>query len=92
MFLGYIRLVIFIPHSHSLKDKRQVVESLINKLHNNFNIAVAEKPSDKWQSSELSLACVNYNKNKVNSLIEKIENFLKFNKEFSIVDIEKQII
>ena len=92
MFLGYIRLVIFIPHSRSLKDKRQVIESLISKLQNNFKIAVAEKPSDKWQSAELSLACVNYNKTKINSLIEKIENFLRFSREFSIVEIEKQII
>jgi len=92
MFLGYIKLVIFIPHSKSLKDKRQVIESLRNKLQNNFNVAVAEKPSDKWQSAELSLACINYNKAKVNSLIERIEDFVRFNGDFSIIEIEKQII
>ena len=43
---------------HSLKDKRQVLESLKDRLHRRYNISVAETAhQDLWQRAELS-ACV----------------------------------
>ena len=43
---------------HSLKDKRQVLESLKDRLHRRYNISVAETGhQDLWQRAELS-ACV----------------------------------
>ena len=42
----------------SLKDKRQVLESLKDRLHRRYNISVAETGhQDLWQRAELS-ACV----------------------------------
>lgn len=43
---------------HSLKDKRQVLKSLKDRLHREYNISVAETAhQDFWQRAELS-ACV----------------------------------
>lgn len=43
---------------HSLKDKRQILESLKDRLHRAFNVSVAETGhQDLWQRAELS-ACV----------------------------------
>ena len=45
--------------SHSLKDKRQVVRSLAERLRRQFNVAVAEvEEQDSWQTVVLGLAVV----------------------------------
>lgn len=92
MFIGYMRANIFISHSRSLKNKRQIVLRVKQRLRNNFNVAIAEKPSDKWQICELSFVCVSYRKNCVHEMIDAIEEFLKNNCEFSLLEAERQII
>ncbi len=40
--VGVLTLEIFVEHSHSLKDKRQVVKSLKDRLRDRFNVSVSE--------------------------------------------------
>jgi len=42
MPIATLTLELSIEHAHSLKDRRQVVRSLKEKLRNGFNISVAE--------------------------------------------------
>ena len=37
-----VKLTFYIPHANSLKDKRQVCRSLIDKVRHRFNASVAE--------------------------------------------------
>lgn len=92
MFIGYLKVRLFIPHSRSLKEKRRVVSSVKHRVSNKFNVSVAEKPSDKWQTSELSFVCVNYTQQYVHTALTKIEEFLRFNNGVNIVNSEKEII
>ena len=50
MPVGLLTLDIHIPESRSLKDKRQVLRSLKDRLRRRFNVAVAElEHQDVWQ-------------------------------------------
>jgi uncharacterized protein YlxP (DUF503 family) len=71
--------------------KRQIIERLKQRIKNKFNVSVAEKPSDKWQRCELSFVCVNYTKNCIHTIIDRVEDFIKFNNEVHILEIEKEI-
>jgi len=52
MPIGLITLEIHIPDARSLKDKRQVLRSLKDRLRGHFNVAVAELDhQDLWQRS-----------------------------------------
>jgi uncharacterized protein len=42
MPIGKILLELDIPHAHSLKDRRQAVRSIKDKLRHHFNVSVAE--------------------------------------------------
>jgi hypothetical protein len=90
-FIGYLRLNILIPHSRSLKDRRQVIERIKQRTRNRFNISVAEMPMNHRQKSELVFVCVNYKKNCLDSIIERIEDFLRLQEDVSIVEIEKKV-
>ena len=50
MVIGIMRLTLFLPENHSLKGKRQVSRSLVQRIRNRFNVAVSEvADQDRWQ-------------------------------------------
>lgn len=52
MPVGLLTLELYIPEAHSLKDKRQIVRSLKDRLRRRFNVAVAElEYQEVWQRS-----------------------------------------
>jgi uncharacterized protein YlxP (DUF503 family) len=59
MFIRIITIDLLIPGAQSLKDKRQVLRSLITRLRQKFNVSVAETAhQDEWQRAELGIACL----------------------------------
>ncbi|MGA8073681.1 MAG: DUF503 domain-containing protein [Candidatus Acidiferrales bacterium] len=59
MPIGLLTLEIYIPDAQSLKDKRQVLRSLKDKLRGHFNVAVAELDhQDLWQRSVVGVVSI----------------------------------
>ena len=57
--LGVLTLELSVESSHSLKDKRQVVRSLKDRLREKFNVSVAEIDGlDSWQNSVIAVVTV----------------------------------
>lgn len=47
------------PSCHSLKDKRQIIKSLLATLHERFNVSAAEVADQElWQSAVIAIAAV----------------------------------
>jgi uncharacterized protein YlxP (DUF503 family) len=60
--------------SHSLKDKRQVLRSLKDKLRGRFNIAVAElDQSNLWQRATLGVVSISDSRDYLRGLMEQVE-------------------
>ena len=59
MHIGACVVTLHLEASGSLKDKRQVVRSLQERLRRQFNVAVAEvEEQDTWQTAVLGLVVV----------------------------------
>jgi len=57
--IGVLTLELWVEASHSLKDKRQVVRSLKDRLREKFNVSVAEIDGlDSWQHSVVAVVTV----------------------------------
>lgn len=79
-------LELYIPGVNSLKAKRQVTKSLIQRLRNRFNVSIAETGSqDLWQRVELGLAVVCYNGAGADSIMEKIFTFVEMENNVDII-------
>jgi len=62
MAIGLLTLEIYIPDARSLKDKRQVLRSLKERLRGHFNVAVAELDyHDVWQRSLVGVVTISNN-------------------------------
>jgi len=79
-------LELHIPGANSLKAKRQVTKSLIQRLRNKFNVSISEiGDQDLWQRVELGLAVVCHNGAGADSIMGKIFNFVELENSVHII-------
>lgn len=73
MVVGVCTLELEIPASQSLKDKRHVVKSLVTRVRQSFNVAIAEVDAlDVWQRATLAIVCVSTDAEYAHGLLEKV--------------------
>lgn len=78
MIVGLCTVELFIPDGHSLKDKRQVLQSLKTRLRDKFNLSVAEVgDQDLWQKAILGLVCVANESAHVNQVLDQAVNMIR---------------
>jgi uncharacterized protein len=80
--LGHLRVVpiavltleLRIEGAHSLKDKRQVLRSLKDKLRSSFNVSVAElEHSDLWQRATIGVVSISSSRDYLSGLMQQVE-------------------
>ena len=82
------KLKINIPHSGSLKDKRQVCRSLIAKAKQKFNASVAEVDThDLCQTLTLGVAVVSGDGKHAKQMIDEIVRFVEGNTDAELTDV-----
>jgi uncharacterized protein YlxP (DUF503 family) len=78
MIIGVCTVELFISESRSLKDKRQMLHSLKERLRARFNLSVAEVDGqDLWQNAVLGMACVANESGHVNQVLDEALNMIR---------------
>ena len=73
--VGVITLELRLDEAHSLKDKRQVVKSLKDRLRTRLNVAVAEIDyQDLWQRGLLAAVTVSSDQSSAEAVLQSVEN------------------
>ncbi len=77
MFVGVLRLTLHLPEPGSLKSKRHLVRSAIDRVRARFNVSIAEvAENDLWQRSVLGVAAVGNDHAFVNEALDKVADFV----------------
>jgi uncharacterized protein len=77
MTVGIARLTLFIPESHSLKEKRMVLRKIKDRVRSKFNAAIAEVgEQDLWQRGALGLAVLGSDRRFVESALDEVVRFV----------------
>ena len=72
--IAHLTLEIRIEAAASLKDKRQVVRSVKDKLRASFNVAVAElDQTNLWQRATIGVVSVSGSRDYLQGLMDKVE-------------------
>lgn len=78
MVVGLYTIELFISESQSLKDKRQVLHSLKDRLRGKFNLSISEVGGqDLWQTAVIAMACVANERVYVEQVLEQALNLIK---------------
>ncbi len=71
MVVGLVRLEIHLPYAQSLKDKRQVVRKLKERLRARFNVAVAELDHQElWQRATVGVVSISNDNSHLAQVLE----------------------
>jgi uncharacterized protein YlxP (DUF503 family) len=74
MPIAFLTLELSIEAAHSLKDKRQVVRSLKDRLRAHFNVAVAELDSSGiWNRATVGVVSVSDSRDYLDGLMKNVE-------------------
>jgi len=91
--IGILRVYFQVFDAQSLKEKRQVMRSLKDRLFSQFNVSVAEIGSnDKWQAGELAVVTVGNEPRFVRSVMQKVENFIELESMIRVIEMDIEVI
>jgi len=93
MTVGILKVVLRIPESNSLKEKRRVLLRLRDLLKNRLNISWAEiAEQDKWQKSVLAIVSVGTERSMVDKGLAKVVDFVREFNPVELLDYEVELI
>jgi uncharacterized protein YlxP (DUF503 family) len=77
MFVGILRLTLHLPEPGSLKSKRHLLRSAIDRVKAKFNVSIAEvADNDLWQRSVVGVSAVGNDHAFVNETLDKVADFV----------------
>lgn len=87
-----LKIKLYAPWVHSLKEKRMVVKSLLAKIRNKFQVSVAEvEMQDVHQTIVIAVAAIAAHQAQADSMEEEILKFVERSTEAEIVELETEI-
>ena len=92
MIVGTLRVRLLIREARTLKDKRQVVKSIKDRLANNFNVAVAEVGElDNCRIAELGFAMVSNETHHLKTALSQIVEALRSHPVAELIEQEMEV-
>ena len=92
MVVGICRLVLALPWNDSLKGKRSVVKSILERARQRFHVAAAEvEDLDAHRRATLGFAVVSNDVRHAQSVIDKVVSFVAGATEAQLVDQSRTI-
>ena len=92
MIVGSLRVRLLVREARSLKDKRQVVRSIKDRLRNRFNISVAEvEAEDHRQLAVLGMAMVSNEAHPIRLAFGQIVQALRSHPVAELIDYQEEV-
>jgi len=73
--IAFLTLELHIEAAQSLKDRRQLVRSLKDRLRTTFNVSVAELDgAELWNRATIGVVSISHSRDYLDGLMKKVEN------------------
>lgn len=93
MTIGVLEMDFLVPGARSLKDKRRVIKSLKQLIHNKFNCSIAETEfQDLWGRARLTACVVSADSRHANQQLNEIARFASERGAAELLDYRIEMI
>lgn len=94
MIIGVCELVLHLPECHSLKEKRQVLKSVMARVRNQFEVSIAEvEDQDVWQSARIGVSCVSNSTRHASEILDHVKRYIEESRpDLLITNSETELI
>ncbi|SNS76413.1 hypothetical protein SAMN05446037_102022 [Anaerovirgula multivorans] len=93
MLIGTCSMKVIMYEVSSLKGKRQILKSLIERIKSRFNVSIAEVgEQDKWKIAEIGFCCVSNSSKHVDEMINNVIHFIEMDGRVDITECQVEIL
>ncbi len=93
MITGTCKALLRIDGAFSLKDKRRILKSILERIKSRYNASVAQIDKDDiWNSAVIGIACVSNDTGYTDGLLQSIISFLESDPRIEVLDCTTEII
>lgn len=93
MVIGVCKIKLSIDDAFSLKEKRHIIKSIIQRLQSRFNVSAAEVDyNDIWKTAAIGIACVSNEGAHADSMLASVINFVENDGRAEVMDYTTEII
>ena len=90
MFVLAVELDVHIPASHSLKERRQVVQAVLAAARRRYGVSAAEVAGqDTWQRAGLGFAIVASSVGQAEAVMDEVERFVWSHPEIDVLSTHR---
>lgn len=91
-FVGLLTVDLYLPEARTLKDKRQVLQSLLDRLAARFKVAVAEVGrNDNHHHAQVAVACVSNARPHCEEILDQVFCLLDSDPRMIVAGQEREI-
>lgn len=92
MVVGVLTIEIFVGEANSLKGKRRILKSLLDRLNSRFNISVAEVgKQDLWQLATIGVSTVSNESSHVHKVLSAVIRFIENHGGVELLDYKTEL-
>lgn len=93
MLIGSLQLELHIPEANSLKSKRYVLRSMMDRIRSKFNVSASELDGqDLWQSSLIGVAVIGNEKKHMDQVLSQVLNLIRQEKRLEVLDSKLEFL
>ena len=90
MFVLAEEVELHLPHAHSLKDKRQVVKSIVEGSRRRFGVSASEVGrQNSWQRAVIGFAVVASSAGQAESVLDDVDRLVWSRNEIEVLSTER---
>ena len=89
MITRSVQIMLYAPACRSLKDKRMIVQSILTKVKNKFNVSIAEVGSqDMHQTIVTGVAVVSSSNSHAQNMLDEVIRFIETIADAEITEVD----
>ena len=93
MIVGCCEVELMLYEVNSLKEKRHILKSIIQRVQGKFNVAIAETDlNDIWRRSKVGFVCVSTTVKHTNQILDTVLRFIEEDTRVEIIKCERDIV
>jgi uncharacterized protein YlxP (DUF503 family) len=93
MVVGVLTIEMQFPGSRSLKDKRKLLQKIIERTRSRYNISIAEvSENDLWQRARIGIVAVSNGTDHIHSTLDNVTNFINYINPGEIIATEVEVL
>jgi uncharacterized protein YlxP (DUF503 family) len=93
LVVGILTVELYIGEANSLKEKRRVLKSLIDRIKVRFNVSIAEVGEmDAWQRSVVGISFVSNEQAHVSRVLAAVVSFIEQQGAVQLIDFQTELL